>query len=113
MKRVEVAGLIIAFISMIAAILALVPRGGNAPEVSATPAAPIIVALRDLDIRQGPGAEFATLGILPTGNALDVLGITTDRLWYQVVLSDGRRGWVLAAATGGPSGRQCGYSASH
>lgn len=66
----------------------------------ATPTSPIIVALRDLDIRNGPDAEFSTISILSTGNSLDILGISEDRLWYQVLLSNGRRGWVLGGSTG-------------
>ncbi|MDX2075520.1 MAG: TIR domain-containing protein [bacterium] len=65
-----------------------------------TPATPVIQALRDLDIRNGPNANFSSIGILASGTSLDVLGISEDRIWYQVLLSDGTRGWVLASSSG-------------
>lgn len=72
----------------------------TSPILTATPATPIVQALRDLEIRSGPGANFSRLNILPAGSELDILGITDDRLWYQVLLSNGTTGWVLAAESG-------------
>jgi uncharacterized protein YraI len=98
---------IIGIISIAIAVVALLASGGGGsnpqptPSVAPpTPATPIVVALRDLDIRSGPGADFPRLNILPVDGALDILGISEDRFWYQVLLSDGRRGWVLAAESG-------------
>jgi len=65
-----------------------------------TPATPGVTALRDLDIRSGPGSGFSRLNILPSGNALDIMGISDDRSWYQVLLLDGTTGWVLASESG-------------
>lgn len=98
---------IIGIISIAIAVVALLVSGSGAsnPEPTRatalpTPATPIVVALRDLDIRSGPDADFPRLNILPVDGVLDILGISEDRLWYQVLLSDGRRGWVLATSTG-------------
>lgn len=91
---------LIGIIGIVIAIIALGQSGGGGttPTVTPTiPATPIVIALRDLDIRSGPGSNFDRLNILPVDDSLDVLGISSDRLWYQVLLRDGRTGWVLAS----------------
>ncbi len=98
---------IIGIIGVLIAVVALLVSGsgGSNPEPTRaaelpTPMTPVVVAMRDLDIRSGPDADFPRLNILPVDGALDILGISEDRLWYQVLLANGRRGWVLAASTG-------------
>lgn len=98
---------IFAVIGVIIAIIALVAANGGGSTDSVTPTAgiptpatPVIVALRDLDIRSGPGSGFPRINILPLDSSLDILGISSDRLWYQVLLRDGTTGWVLAGETG-------------
>lgn len=98
---------IIGIIGIIIAVVALMTAGGDGskpeptqPDAPATPATPIVIALRDLDIRSGPGADFSRLNILPVNTSLDILGISEDRLWYQILLRDGRTGWVLASSSG-------------
>lgn len=78
------------------------PSGPQPTQVVAvpTPATPVLIALRDLDIRGGPGADFERLNILPVDSSLDILGISEDRLWYQILLQNGRTGWVLASSSG-------------
>ena len=96
---------IIAMIGLVISVITFHVSNGDSfspqPTQSAvqpTASSPIIVAIRDLDIRNGPDAEFTTIGILSIGSSLDILGISEDRLWYQVLLSDGRRGWVLTTS---------------
>jgi len=105
----ETVGLMIAFASLVVAIIALIPMftGDDTPaslpdtsEIRSTPSTPIAVALRDLDIRSGPHSEFERIDILPVESSRDILGINPERLWYQILLNDGNRGWILAAESG-------------
>lgn len=96
---------LIAIISVIVAVLAIaIDRSDDSDpirtQVSAipTPSTPVVFALRDLEIRSGPGAGSERIDILPVDGSLDVLGISKDRLWYQVLLQDGTTGWILASS---------------
>lgn len=46
-------------------------------------------------LRAGPGTEYETLRVVPSGALLFVIGISSDLLWYNVVLEDGTEGWIL------------------
>jgi len=61
-----------------------------------TPATPIVRADEETSIRRGPSAGFEIM-LAWDGRPLDILGISEDGLWYQVLLRDGRRGWVLTS----------------
>lgn len=92
-----VVGTIATVVSMIVAILAL--PGVDPRRVTPTltlPATPIVIARTNLDIRRGPGPGFDVLGVLTEANQADVIGISADNVWYQVLLNDGRHGWVRA-----------------
>ena len=74
---------IIGIVGVLIAVVALLVSsgGGSSPEptqsaAQPTPATPVVVALRDLDIRSGPDADFPRLNILPVDGALDILGIS-------------------------------------
>jgi len=62
-----------------------------------TPATPVVEALRDLTARIGPGSNYPVAGTLSSGEQLDIVGISEDGAWYQVVLPDGTRGWIAAS----------------
>ncbi len=47
-------------------------------------------------IRTGPGTNFETIASLGRGTLLSVLGQDEDGLWLNVLLEDGRIGWVYA-----------------
>ena len=54
----------------------------------------------NLNIRSGPGLEHALLDSARPGRVLTVTGLSPDREWLQVQLSQGSgRGWVYAALT--------------
>lgn len=46
-------------------------------------------------LRAGPSTEYDTLRTVPSGASLFVIGISSDLLWYNVVLEDGTEGWIL------------------
>ncbi len=65
---------------------------------TATPATPVAQALRGITARLGPGSQYPVAGDLSLGVRLEVVGISDDGAWYQVVLPDGTRGWLAASA---------------
>ncbi|MGB1287674.1 MAG: GW dipeptide domain-containing protein [Aggregatilineales bacterium] len=103
-SRFEAISLVLAFIGTAAAVIALLPMltGGNSsePTTQSTPATPVAIALRDLEIREGPGQDFARDDILLEADRRDTLGISDNRVWYQILRMDGSTGWILAAASG-------------
>jgi serine/threonine protein kinase/Tol biopolymer transport system component len=66
--------------------------------ITPTPATPLAQAMREIAARAGPGADYPVVAKLETGEALDILGISEDGAWYQVLLPDSSRGWVAASA---------------
>lgn len=62
------------------------------------PSNPSLTTLTDLNVRAGPGIEYALLGLLPTGATADIIGRTEDRQWWQIrfdpALDD--VGWVAS-----------------
>ena len=56
-----------------------------------------------LNVRKGPGTNYAILATLKKGDNVSVIGQNADGSWYQIYLADGREGWVssnLVALTG-------------
>ncbi len=66
---------------------------------SPTPATPVVQAISELTARLGPSSDYAIIGTLEVDSKLDVIGISEDGGWYQVVLPDGTRGWVVTSAS--------------
>lgn len=78
------------------------PTATHTPAITATftptPATPVVQARQELGIRLGPGTNFPEIGTLALSEQLEITGISEDQRWYQVVLADGREGWVLASS---------------
>jgi uncharacterized protein YgiM (DUF1202 family) len=68
-------------------------QGGGVPVTSQTPYA--IVMATYLNVRTGPGPNYAILGQVFAGDTLPIVGRTNDRSWYQVETPFGT-GWVYA-----------------
>lgn len=65
--------------------------------VPLTAATPYVVVLSNyLNVRSGPGVNFAVLGQVSGGQNLPIVGRTADNTWYQVQTPFGT-GWVSAA----------------
>jgi serine/threonine-protein kinase len=68
-------------------------------EPSATPSGPPRVRLNDAAIlRAGPGAIYDALAELASGDEATILGRDHVWAWYDVVLDDGRRGWLAGVS---------------
>ena len=52
------------------------------------------VTAENLNIRTGPGTEYAKVGVLPRGSRVFIIGQNDG--WWQVRLEGGRTGWVSA-----------------
>ena len=63
---------------------------------------PMTIAARRAFLRAGPDINYRILDFPDRGTAVSVIARNGDSSWYNVVLADGRRGWlhvdVLAAA---------------
>lgn len=76
------------------------PEPTPEPEPTATPsfrATDRIGTTLSVNLRNGPGAGYASLGLLPTGTLLQATGATatvSGQLWRRFMLQDGRVGWV-------------------
>lgn len=64
---------------------------------AATPATPQANALRDTDIRLGPGSEYSIVSTLAQDDRRDITGVSEDEVWYQILRLDGSSGWILAS----------------
>jgi serine/threonine-protein kinase len=69
------------------------------PTDTGTPATPVIEARRALTVKQGPGGDFPNADFdLQQGDMFEVVAISADGRWYQIILPDGRLGWIVASA---------------
>ena len=84
------------------------PTGAPSATITPTPATPFVEAIREVVVRGGPGSQYPQVNLLPAAWRLDIIGVSEDGAWYQVVLPDGSLGWVASAAalvnTGGNLG---------
>jgi uncharacterized protein YgiM (DUF1202 family) len=62
------------------------------PEVFA-----LIVASQAVNIREGPGRDFAPIGVVQPDTRVQVLDESEDGEWTQIRLDDGTEGWVSSA----------------
>jgi serine/threonine-protein kinase len=62
---------------------------------SPTPATPVVQAINDVAARGGPSADYPIVATLAAEGQLDVVGISDDGGWYEVILPDGTHGWIV------------------
>lgn len=67
------------------------------PVVTLTPAAkgPLVTAKNNVNLREGPGTNYAVVGSLKGGESLEVVGRNSDSSWWQVS-GDKGLAWVSA-----------------
>lgn len=64
------------------------------PEADATDVT--VFPNNNLNVRSGPGSEFATLGTVQAGVELSVVARTSDNSWVLVEFAVGQQGWIAA-----------------
>lgn len=52
-----------------------------------------------LNVRSGPGSEFASLGTVQSGMELPAVAVNTDLSWVLVELANGQQGWLALFLT--------------
>ena len=57
----------------------------------------IVRARQRINVRNGPGTQFAAIGSLTPDSGVQVIGQNDEGDWYQVRLEDGAEGWVSAS----------------
>ena len=90
--------LISLLVAALAAISFSLPASAARPDAnSAIRGTPVtrIMALANINIRSGPGQGFMRTGMLNTGEARTVIGVSSDYNWWRVSCVDGT-GWVSA-----------------
>jgi hypothetical protein len=78
-----------------------------APTQPADTLEPAVLATEAMAVRVGPGAQYATLGTIARGDALDVIGRDFDSEWLAIRFPAGSsaQGWVPATGVEGLSFR--------
>ena len=75
------------------------PTATATATATSTPSTPVALALRDIAIRLGPDVDYPQIDTLTAGDRLNILGVSADGIWYQVILPDGARGWMVSSDT--------------
>jgi serine/threonine-protein kinase len=69
------------------------------PEISPTSGEPVVIPLRSIAVRSGPGQQYDTIVTLDANTQADITGISEDGNWYQVMLPDNTIGWLPSSST--------------
>jgi uncharacterized protein YraI len=66
---------------------------------SPQPGKPYLTAVWNVNIRAGPGTEYAVVGTLDQGASAEIVGVSADGLWWAILYNgtQNERGWVAAA----------------
>lgn len=72
------------------------PPTAEAPTSTPQPENAVVFADGNLNVRAGPGTEYAIAGSLQAGQEAKVLAKNGAGDWWQIVLQDGAQGWVYA-----------------
>lgn len=64
--------------------------------VASAPGAQVCATCSELRLRDAPGTAGGIIGFLDANTPLTLIGRTADNTWVQIVLADGRNGWVAA-----------------
>ena len=61
------------------------------------PTAPVIGVIQSqqtVNVREGPGTNFSALTSLDPGTGVEVIGVSADGDWTNILMDDGSQGWV-------------------
>jgi hypothetical protein len=83
----DVPEIVVSSIQLADAALAPTP-----PPASTTPQA--TSKYQAVNVRAGPGTDYAVIGALPAGESCDIIGRNADSSWWQIRCADGSIGWV-------------------
>jgi uncharacterized protein YgiM (DUF1202 family) len=63
-----------------------------APTATATAQAEIVAA--ELNVRQGAGVNYTAIGAASRGEVFNVIGVSANNDWLQIVTAGGQTGWI-------------------
>ncbi|MBI5960740.1 MAG: protein kinase [Chloroflexi bacterium] len=69
------------------------------PTDTPAPVTPAVEVRRSIPARSGPGTQYPVVTTLDAGQMLDIVGMSDDGAWYQVMLPGGTFGWVTVSTT--------------
>lgn len=82
---------------IILALLAVMLLGATAVLAQTAPAkAQAEVVAAALNVRQGPGINYAIQTVAKAGDTFEVVGVDSSRSWVQIAMADGSKGWISA-----------------
>jgi TolB protein len=67
-------------------------------EAAITETAQAEIVAAGLNVREGPGLNYAVSGTVAQGDILDITGVSADSNWLQIVTADGKAGWISGQA---------------
>lgn len=75
------------------------PATATPPPPTATPtsAAAQVIADGTVNVRAGPGLNYAVIGMLPPNTPVPITGRVADQSWWQLQLPGNQSGWVAAS----------------
>lgn len=76
----------------------ITPTATPTPAPTATPeAGPQVIASSAINVRSGPGTDYALAGALQQNESATIIGKNTVGDWWEVTLTNGQVGWVYSA----------------
>ena len=70
------------------------PTATSTATSTATPATPVAQSIRELVALVGPDISYPVVATIAADERLDIIGVSADGDWYQVILADGQTAWV-------------------
>lgn len=84
-------------LTMTPTISPIPPTPSNTPTPTIPPPVMgVISSLQSVNIRSGPAVDFNAIVALAPNSEVEVLGVSSDGAWFNILMSDGREGWVSA-----------------
>ncbi len=66
------------------------------PTATAEPKPEVVVSNPRVNVRNGPGENFAVLGQVLQGQRLEIVGRDEELAWWQICCFEGQTGWVAS-----------------
>ncbi|MFN8528254.1 MAG: serine/threonine protein kinase [Anaerolineae bacterium] len=65
------------------------------PTATVTPSTPIAALNRQVLVREGPGDNFNSVGVVAANDQVSILAYSENADWVYIQIPDGTRGWIL------------------
>lgn len=80
-------------------IASITPVSTNTQGLDVASGKPAAIAQVNAELRSGPAVNYPSIGLLGTGQAMEVLGVSADGFWWAVRVPyiEGERAWVASA----------------